>query len=105
MLLVADRENRARAGPRTGAGGEFRHQPLHDLPLLGAGVLRLVDQEMIDAEIELEMDPGGIGVAQQIERLVDQVIVIDQPAALLLVAVTLQHFRSDGDEGRTAVAA
>src|SRR6185437_14009600 len=57
LLFVADREDGADAGPRPCAGGELRHQPLHDLPLFGAGILRLVDQQVIDAEIELEMDP------------------------------------------------
>ena len=47
---------------RAGAGGEFGDQPLDDLPLLRAGVLRLVDQHMVDAEVELVVHPGGIDV-------------------------------------------
>ena len=44
---------------RAGAGGEFRDQRADDLPLLRAGVLRLVDQHVVDAEIELVEHPGG----------------------------------------------
>ena len=69
---------------RAGAGGEFGDQPPDDLPLLVAGILRLVDQQMIDAEIELVMHPGGVDVGQQRQRLVDQVVVIEQAAALFL---------------------
>ncbi len=49
---------RAQRAARAGADGELRHQPLDDVPLLRAGVLRLVDQEMIDAEVELVVHPG-----------------------------------------------
>ena len=58
----------------------------HDLPLLLAGVLRLVDQHVVDAEIELVVHPGGIDVAQQRQRLVDEIVVVEQPAALLFLA-------------------
>ena len=51
---------------------------LHDLPLLRAGVLRLVDQHVIDAAVELVVHPGGRRVAEQCERLVDQVVVVEQ---------------------------
>ena len=65
LLVVADRENGARDAARAGAGGELGDQPSHDLPLLGAGVLRLVDQHMVDAEIELVVHPGGVDVGKQ----------------------------------------
>ena len=44
---------------RAGAGEEFGDQAPDDLPLLRAGVLRLVDQHVIDAEVELVVHPGG----------------------------------------------
>ena len=52
---------------------------------------------MIDAEIELVMDPGGIDVAQQRERLVDQIVVIEQAAARFFVVIAPQHLVGDGD--------
>ena len=44
---------------RAPPGDEFGDDGLDDLPLLRAGVLRLVDQHMVDAEIELVEHPGG----------------------------------------------
>ena len=105
LLLVADGENRARQIARALAGGEFGHQPPHDLPLLVAGILRLVDQNMVDAEIELVVHPGGIDVAQERKRLVDQVVIVEQAAAFLLGRVAPQHRVDDGEERAAAVAA
>ena len=77
----------------------------HDLPLLLAGVLRLVDQHVVDAEIELVVHPGGVDVAQQRQRLVDEIVVVEQPAALFFLQVALQHLVGDGEQRRAAVAA
>ena len=62
LLFIADGED----GPRgveeiTGSlpGEEFFRELLHDLPLLGAGVLRLVDQDVIEATVQFVQDPGG----------------------------------------------
>ena len=104
LLFVADREHGALYAARAGAGSEFSSEPAHDLPLLVAGVLRLVDQDMIDAEIELEMHPGCIDVGEKLERLVDQVVIVEQPAALLLPGVARHHLVRDGDKGGAAVA-
>ncbi len=59
LLLVADREDRAPHVRPRAAGRELRDDGAHDLPLLRAGVLRLVDQHVIDAEVELVVHPGG----------------------------------------------
>src|SRR5579885_1191896 len=93
LLLVADGKNRASAKMRSGAGGEFSHKPPHDLPLLMTRVLRLVDQEMIDAEIELVVHPGGIDIGEEVERLVDQIVVIEKAAARFFVVVARQNGR------------
>ena len=105
LLFVADRKNRPPARTRSGAGGEFGGEPGYDLPLLLAGVLRLVDEQMVDAEVELVVHPGGADVAQEIERLVDQVVVIDQAAALFFFLKAGQHRMGDGEQRRAAVAA
>jgi len=76
LLLVADREDGALKVARAPASGEFGHQPAHDIPLLVARVLRLVDQHVVDAEIELVMHPGGFDVAQERQRLVDQIVIV-----------------------------
>ena len=104
LLLVADREHRApRVRPRA-AGREFRDDGAHDLPLLRAGVLRLVDQHVVDAEIELVEHPGGGRAREQRQRLVDQVVVIEQRAAFFLAAVARDHVGRDGDQRAGAVA-
>ena len=67
LLVVADREDRApQAAARAGAGGELGDEALDDVPLLRARVLRLVDQQMVDAEIELVVHPGRFHAVQQI---------------------------------------
>ena len=104
LLLVADREHRA---PRIGARAarrEFGHDGAHDAPLLGAGILRLVDQHVVDAEIELVEHPGSGRAAEQVKRLVDKVVVIEQRAAFFLVFVACDHFRRDGDQRLGAFA-
>src|SRR5262249_29530504 len=93
-----DREYRARQIPaRPGAGSEFGYQRSDHLPLLGAGVLALIDQHVINAEVELVMHPGGRLVGEQVAGLVDQVVVVEEAAAILLGPVTLQHGGGDGE--------
>src|SRR5581483_2908919 len=59
LFLVADRENRPRhALARAFAGREFGNKMIQNVPLPRACVLRLVDQDMIDAAIELVMHPA-----------------------------------------------
>jgi hypothetical protein len=105
LLLVADREHGALDAARAGAGGELGRQPAHDVPLLVAGVLRLVDQDVIDAEIELVVHPGGVDVGKQRQRLVDQIVVVEQPAALFLLGVARQHSVRDSEQRLAAAAA
>src|SRR3546814_15811731 len=50
---------------RAFAGEEVARQPLDDAPLLRAGVLRLVDQQVIEATVELEQHPGDAAVARE----------------------------------------
>ena len=64
LLFVADGKNRALDHARARPGKEFRGQPAHDLPLLGARVLRFVDQHVVDAAVELVVHPGGALLAQ-----------------------------------------
>jgi hypothetical protein len=105
LLLVADGEDRAPELAGALAGGEFGDEALDDLPLLGARVLRLVDQQVVDAEVQLVVHPGRVDAFEQRQRLVDQVVVVDETAPLLFVVVARQHRRSDGEQRRAAVAA
>ena len=89
---------------RAAAREELADQRLDDGPLLGAGVLRLVDQHVMDAAVELVVHPGGGHVVEQVERLVDQVLIVEQPAPVLLGAEALDHRVGDGEQGDAAVA-
>ena len=91
--------------PRARAGEELGGQTPDDLPLLRARVLRLVDQHVIDAVVELVVHPGGALLAQQRERLVDQVVVVEQAAPVLLGLVARDHRVRDGQQRRGAIAA
>src|SRR6516225_1910806 len=83
LLLVTHRKDGSRAYARAGAGEELAGQSLDDLPLFGACILRLIDQHMIDALIELVVHPGRTVMAQKRMGLIDQVVVIEKTAAVL----------------------
>jgi hypothetical protein len=66
LLLVADREDGALdIVARAEARGELGSEKTDDLPLLGTGVLRLVDQHVVDAIVELVVHPGRLAVSQE----------------------------------------
>ena len=73
--------------------------------MLGAGILRLVEQQVIDAEIELVEHPGGGGALEQRQRAVDQVVIVEQAAPRLLAPVAHDHLMRDRDQRAGAVAA
>ena len=68
LLGVAHGEDRAAALDRALADEEFLGQAADHLPLVGVGVLRFVDQHMVDAAIELVEHPGRTGRALQQAR-------------------------------------
>ena len=82
LLLVADHEDRAIAfGLRALARGELLRQPLDHRPLRRARVLRLVDEDVVDAAIEPEQHPlRHRRIGQQLARLADQVVEIEHAA-------------------------
>jgi len=82
LFLVADREDGAAtvlagAAPRE----ELFRKLLDHGPLLGARILCLVDQEVIDAAVELVVHPGCGRIGQEIGGLADQIAEIE-PSAL-----------------------
>ena len=105
LLLVADREDRPSDQARAGAGEKFGGEAGDDFPLLRARILRLVDQHVVDALIELVVHPGRPLLAQQRQGLFDQVVVIEVSAPVLRRLVAGDHGIGDGDERRGAVAA
>ena len=85
LLLVADRKDRAvDVVARAEAGKELFGEAPHDIPLRRAGVLRLVDQDVVDALVELVLHPGAdIGARQQPHRAGDQVVEVEEAARRL----------------------
>ena len=65
LLAVADREHRARAVARARAGEELLGQRMGDAPLLRGGVLHLVQQQMVQAAVQLVQHPGRTWIDQQ----------------------------------------
>ena len=92
LLVVADREDRTRErAARARTDREFGHEALDDVPLVRARVLGLVDQEVIDAEVELVVDPCRADAREQVARLGDEVVVVEQAARLLFGAIARDH--------------
>ena len=75
-----------------------------DVPLPRAGVLRLVDQHVIDAAVELVVHPAGGDAVQHGQRLVDQIVVVEQAALLLLAPVVRRRRGRDVQQRLGAVA-
>ena len=80
LLAIADGEDGARRSgggfPYPGADEELGGQSLSDAPLFRRGVLDLVEQEMVEATIELVEHPGGARVHEQRSGAADQVVVV-----------------------------
>ena len=105
LLLVADREHGAHhAVTRARTGGEFRDEMRDDVPLPGAGILRLVDQHMIDAAVELVVHPGRRAAGQQGQCLVDQIVIVEQAAFQLFAPVVCGNRDRDMQQRFGAVA-
>ena len=85
LLVIAHHEDRAQlvvALPQSRE--EIFGKRSDDLPLRLIGVLRLVDEDMIDAPVELVADPfAEPPLAQKACSAADQIVEIDQPLALL----------------------
>src|SRR3546814_13838258 len=60
--------------------------------LFRSGVLRLVDQQVIEATVELEQHPGDAAVArEQTVGIVNEVVVVEQNTRLLVALVGFQN--------------
>ena len=85
LLEIADHEQRAPAllglaRPGEKLGGER----LDDRPLVGVGVLRLVDEDMVGAAVELVADPfAHPGLVEQRAGPADQIVEISHPGGAL----------------------
>ena len=105
LFLVTDREHRAQgAVARALAGGEFEMICVDDVPLPRAGVLRLVDQHVIDAAVELVAHPFGGAAGQQGEGPVDQIVKVERAARGFFTPVVCRNESRDRRAAPGAVA-
>ena len=80
LFLVADGKQGLVQLRRPFAREEFLGQGVDQLPLVGGGVLRLVDQDVVDAAIQLVTHPfARVRQGQELARMFDQVGEIQRP--------------------------
>jgi hypothetical protein len=104
LLGIPHRKERAHAlAPSARARGEILRDLAQDLPLLGVGVLRLVDQHMVDAAIELVEHPGRVAAGEQRQRLVDEVLEVEGAKTHLRLLDTGVDFRREREERARAL--
>ena len=90
-----------RGGLDSRAGEELLRDRLDQAPLLRAGVLRFVHQDVVDAAVQLVEHPFGRRLAgQQVLGLQDQVVEIENGAPPLLRLVTLVDRRAEPGQRR-----
>ena len=99
LFDVADGEHGAVDLPGALSGEELGGQRADDLPLLGTGVLGLVDQHVVDAAVELVQHPRRVAfLLQQPHGMEDQVVVVEQRAGALEPLIGLQQGMTDHQE-------
>ena len=85
LLRIADREDGSDLPrSRAAAGREILGDVAQDLPLLGVRVLRLVDEHVVDATVELVQHPGAVATREQRQRLGDEIVEIERADPLLV---------------------
>ena len=85
LLEIADGENRAHSIPtRALAAEEIVGQSLYDLPLRPIGILRFIDEDMVETAIQLVADPvSHCRVRKQVGGTGNKIVEIDKPFARL----------------------
>src|SRR5262249_7086998 len=79
LLFVAHRKQRANPFACVLAGEEFLGKSRNDRPLRWIGVLRLINENVVDAAVDLEQNPGcSTRAGHKVLRLEDQVFVVER---------------------------
>ena len=90
LLDVADRKQGPRPLDRALPGKELIDQRIDGAPLLGIGVLRLIDEDMRDPRIELVAHPvAKLRVLEEADRMLDEIVEVEQRPHALLVLVAI----------------
>jgi hypothetical protein len=105
LLLVTDREDRAaHMLTRSFAGKKLLGELAHHRPLVGAGVLRLVDQDVVDAAVELVLHPRpDVLPREQPYRARDQIGEVEEAARALELLVARDQLVGDDEGGAAGV--
>ena len=104
LLLVADRKEGARRGAGAFAREELFRQRRDHRPLRGAGVLRLVDQQVVEAAVELVEHPRcDACTGEQTAADGDLIAVVEHGIALFLGPVEAEMAGRDLDKGGAAL--
>ena len=83
LLLVAHREQGAGSLACAFAGEKLLGQALDDRPLLRVGILRLVNEDVVHATVDLEQHPRrSAGTREERLRLEDEVVIVEHGLAL-----------------------
>ena len=96
LFFIADGKDRPVLRFASRSGEKFVRQSFDDRPLVGAGVLRFVNQNVIDAAVQLEQNPRrGVRRFQQMFRRRDQIVVVHDAAFGFQRRVAVQNRRAD----------
>ena len=101
LFLVTDGEECANPVVLAVARGEILGDTPQDFPLLRRGILRLVDENVIDARVELVEDPGRVGAGEQDERALDEIVEIKETAQRFRLRVVGENGSRERDERKT----
>ncbi|EKD59662.1 MAG: hypothetical protein ACD_54C01211G0002 [uncultured bacterium] len=81
LFFIPNDKQGAPARPCAFTCGKFGRKQFDHAPLVGAGILRLIDKDMVDAAIQPEQHPGGnVGIGQQQLGAGDQIVEIKETA-------------------------
>ena len=103
LLGIADREDRANDLPGTFAREELLGQRGYDPPLIGVGILRLVDKDVVEALVELVEDPGGTAPGEELLRAQNEIIVIEKALLALVALIGREHRRTQTEQSSTGL--
>ena len=99
LLFVANGKEGAVFFTGALSGEKLLCQAGDHLPLVGAGILRFIDEDMVKAAVQFIEHPGGVIAAlQQAGGVFDEVLIIEGGALLLLLLEAGDDFVSKGEQ-------
>ena len=102
LLFVADGEDRPQRVACAASREEFPGERLDDTPLGGTGVLRFVDEDVVEAAVKLVEHPlGGAETlaGKQARRARDQILEVERAGSLLGGGIVVQRRAGEAIEG------